>query len=319
MTRYVTLLLSLALAACKPIPDSPTGPGTPSGPTDSAGRLAFVGSTTEATLQVLVVFPDGTDLVSPIGGSFNNVAPAWSADGTRIAFASNRGSWDIYTVDLATGQVNAIVEGPDNELAPSWSPDRSRIVFERRMADGSFDIFIVNADGTNEINVTDSPGSERNPSWAPEGQRIAFEGRSDLGRSIDIIKIDGTDRVTVTGGEGEWNGAPAWSPDGSRILFESTKHQGTLGPESSRAYEVFVMDDDGANVTRVTGFATRTRTIRQPSWSPGGTSIAFESRDETQFANTFVFRIWTMNMDGTEVREIAIAGSARFPRWSPRP
>lgn len=316
MRRPYLCVLLLASFACKPIPDGPTGPSS-TGSTNPSGRLAYVGTGNQSNLQVLLVFPDGSDPVSPINGSFNNVAPAWSPDGTRLVYASNRGTWDIYTVVLATGEISVVVESPRRELAPVWSPDGSRIAFERQIDDGSSDIFIVNLDGSGEINVTNSLESERNPTWSPDGTKIAFEARDSDGQAIDVIKTDGAERVRLTGANGEWNGVPVWSPDGRRILFESTKHQGPLIQGDVREYEVFLMDADGSNVSRVTGFATTARSIRSPSWAPDGNAIAFESRDETQFANTFVFRIWTMNLDGSGLQEIVVNGTARFPRWSP--
>jgi hypothetical protein len=99
--------------------------------------------------------------------------PAWSPDGTTIAFASSRGNnqMQVYTMsstlgDSPLGTVTPITLGPEYSADPAWSPDGQHLTFAR--ANGftiSFEVWVADADGGNQRDVTDTGGRNAFPSW----------------------------------------------------------------------------------------------------------------------------------------------------------
>jgi len=120
---------------------------------------------------------DGTNIFPFLEGSeFNCYGfPAWSPDGTQIAFRLGSASGGAIHVMNADGSnVRKLTDAPGNNRKPTWSPDGKQIAFER-----DEQIFVMNADGTGEqmLTPTDSNG-DRYPDWSPIGDKIAFERSS---------------------------------------------------------------------------------------------------------------------------------------------
>jgi TolB protein len=158
--------------------------------------------------------------------------PAWSPDGSRIAFAGARsGSANIYVMNAdGTGQRQVTALSNWN-YQPAWSPDGSRIAFARAFS-GADGVYIVNADGTGSVTRL-SPSFGEWPAWSPNGSRVAY---SDIG--IVVIDVDGTGAVHLTDGSFDW--MPTWSSDGTRIAF-------------ARGYdEVYVVNADGSGLVNLT-------------------------------------------------------------------
>jgi len=186
--------------------------------------------------EIYVVRSDGTHVRNLTDAPDSNEwGPAWSPDGTRIAFNSDReGMPQVYVMNVDGTGVERLsdVEGE----YPAWSPDGTRIAFESYVGgttpfgDPNYDVFIMDADGSNEQNLTNDPDSyDGYPSWSPDGEWIAFESTRatpedfeppvyDRERISDfdiwVMRADGTDPRNVTANLETLEKFPDWSSEG---------------------------------------------------------------------------------------------------------
>ena len=155
-------------------------------------------------------------------------SPAWSPDGNRIAFSSNRpGRYDIFVIDISGENLTNLTQSAEiSEHSPSWSPDGMHILYSSW--DGHFHTLRL-ADG-HRRQLTQDEGDRRNPHWSPEGKQIAFAG--DVQGEVDnadiyIMDIEtGVETRLTTHPEADLR--PTWSPDGRHIVFESEREEGKL-------------------------------------------------------------------------------------------
>ncbi len=94
--------------------------------------------------------------------------PAWSPDGTKIAFSRNL---DIYVMNAEDGsnQINISNNNAALDTHPSWSPDGTKIAFAS-IRDGNFEIYVMNAeDGSNQTRLTNNNVIDRFPDWSAAG------------------------------------------------------------------------------------------------------------------------------------------------------
>ena len=202
-------------------------------------------------------------------GLHYQIDPAWSPDGTRIAFASSRdGPYHLFVVALTGKQATTtrLTKGKSEDTHPSWSPDGQRIAFTRS---GPSRVMVMNADGSGAHQLTGDLAEEDDPAWSPDGRWIAYD-RHTPGTTIKEIWIAHPDgsaahAVTKLGATSWW---PTWSPDGKRIAFTSNKHGGT--------YAIYSIGVGGGSGPQLESGASTDEF--EPAWSPDGKSIAF-SRD----------------------------------------
>jgi Tol biopolymer transport system component len=149
-----------------------------------------------------------------VSNSFDDSYPAWSPDGSRIAFArtTQEGTTpnpSIYVINLNGTGLRELTRAKESmsDSMPSWSPDGQWVAFGRRLADESWVVGVVGADGSGDRSVKLGwrPPEERDPAWSPDGRRIAF-----MGGGIGLMDPDGTDRVRLTSHLRDK--APAWQP-----------------------------------------------------------------------------------------------------------
>jgi len=164
------------------------------------GKIAFV-SDRDGNAEVYVTNASGRKQINLTKNPANDYAPAWSPDGTKIAFVSNRQPQGIYIMTADGRNQRFLTEGRD----PAWLADGSKIIFIK----GTHEICIVKPDGTDKHSITIDPASARvhdfqfvtkklsfsKPSVSPDGSTIAFAaGKWGSGwpYSIYLIQMDGS-------------------------------------------------------------------------------------------------------------------------------
>ncbi len=185
--------------------------------------------------------------------------------------------------------------------------------------DGGSRIEAVAPDGSGRrVVFEEEPTRVAQVAWSPDGSRIAYQNPIVDERGIFVANPDGSGAARLT--EGVNDGWPSWSPDGTKILFSSTRYDPAIEPcapaglDASCPTDIYVMNIDGSNVTRVT---TDPVAEYRPRWSPDGTLIAFERN--TEEASLIRPAIFVMRPDGSDVRQVSSGdgGSDFAPSWSP--
>lgn len=218
----------------------PYSDGTPAWSPDGR-RIAFYsgrdggGSTSTQAYEIYAMNADGSGLTRLTFNSFSDSGPAWSPDGTKLAFHTSRGSGTEIHVMNSDGSGQTLVVGG---CCPEWSPDGSRIVFN-----GSNGIETVRPDGSNRFSLGVTGLS---PTWSPDGTQIAFYEWANYSPDefgddeVFVVNADGSNLVNVSlhADLNDWS--PVWSPDGKRIAMVSQ-----VDPSYSTA-EVFAVNPDGS-------------------------------------------------------------------------
>jgi TolB protein len=202
----------------------------------------------------LVSFPAGT-----AGGA--NQSPAWSSDGSKIAFSSSRsGDPEIWISDASGGSPRKVTafRGPD--VGPTWNPRTNSQLAWVSGRTGLPQIYTMDQDGSNVERLTDS-GYAISPSWAPNGQLLTFSWNRKYGPGApggqDIYVMDIASKplrwLQLTHEAGS-NDFPSWSPDGRHIVFERS-----IGGHP----EIWSMLADGTQQHQL----TRSGNNYMPNWS----------------------------------------------------
>jgi TolB protein len=156
-------------------------------------------------------------------GDWDDITPAPSPDGEQIAFASNRsGFWDLYLLDLESGDVTQLTNTPEYEGGPTWSPDGSFLAFEAYQNE-NLDIVVGPAADplSDPISLTSSAAADHSPAWAPDGRHIAFISKGDV-IVANLDETDGNRFQNLSKTELASESHPVWSPDGRRLAWASS-------------------------------------------------------------------------------------------------
>ncbi len=159
----------------------------------------------------------------PPGGGFSGLrSPAVSPDGTRVFFSlPEQGRQRIYSVNLAGGDRQTIIDSDGVNNWPDFSPDGKRLVFASTR-DDDYEIYTAAANGSDVKRLTKSPRQDIRPRFSPDGNRIAFTSNRDGNYEIYVMNADGSGVTRVTD-HPERDDYPAWHPDGKRLVIVSER------------------------------------------------------------------------------------------------
>jgi len=184
---------------------------------------------------------------------------------------------------------------PTPDSTPALSPDRSikRLTFEE--------------------------GVEQEPTLSPDGNYVAYSTDRQGNLDIEVLPLGGGSVVRITDHPAD-DAQPRWSPDGTKLAFVSARDReggllvstGGLGADS-----IFVSSENGDIFLIPALGGTATKLIDRgayPTWSPDGTSIAFQSNRDGEW------RLWRVAATGGEPRQLTSGEPGTFnfhPSWSP--
>src|SRR5262245_6311456 len=149
--------------------------------------------------EIYAMNADGSNAVRLTDNQADDSMPAWSPDGTKIAFTRYEGasSGEIWVMEAdGSNQVN-LTNDPADDQSPAWSPDGTRIAFSR-YGDNGTDVYVMNADGSNQVNLTSGSLAGGEPAWSPDGTKIAFTSVSDSDLEIYVMDSDGGNPMDIT-------------------------------------------------------------------------------------------------------------------------
>ena len=214
--------------------------------------------------------------------------PAWSPDGKKLVFMSDRdGDIEIYVVSVDGTGLRRLTNSPGRDAHPAFSRDGTKIAFQSPRGERQPQIYVMNADGSQQTRLTDLTGFSGVPDWSPDDKQIAFQ--INLNPTLDPphwqlfrMNSDGSGLKQIT--HDNYNDqVPKWSPDGKRILFYSDK---------TGHNQIYTMRADGSDWQPV---LTSQRDDSAATWSHDGQRILFTS-DAGQGVNIYTYDLRTKNL-----------------------
>ena len=226
------------------------------------------------------------------------MAPAWSPDGSKIAYVSfHTKRSEIFVQTLATGQRQSVASYPGINGAPAFSPDGNRLAITLSK-DGSPDIYVLNLANRGLTRLTTGLSIDTEPSWSPDGSTIVFT--SDQGGKPQLYTIPSTGgRATRLTFQGDYNARGRFSSDGRSLAMVNG---------SGGRYRIAIMD----MASRTVNVLSEGNLDESPSFAPNGSMILFAANKGGRSVLSVV------STDGAMQQKLDFqSGGVREPAWAP--
>ncbi len=226
------------------------------------------------------------------------LSPAWSPDGSKVAYVSFEGKNSaIYIQDVTTGGRERVASNPGINSAPAWSPDGKRLALTLSK-DGNPEIYIMNISNKSLTRITNNFAIDTEPTWSSDGKFLAFT--SDRGGSPQIYEVKiGENKARRLSFNGAYNAGATYSPDDELLAVV----HGNKG-----IYKIGLLDRSSGQVNALTD----SRMDESPSFAPNGHMIIYTTTGASGTA------LAAISVDGTVHQRLALQkGEVREPVWGP--
>ncbi|CAN5735201.1 Tol-Pal system beta propeller repeat protein TolB [soil metagenome] len=226
------------------------------------------------------------------------ISPAWSPDGTKVAYVSFEAKKPVvYVQNLITRERTVIANYKGSNSAPAWSPDGAKLAVSLSR-DGLTQIYTVNANGSGLQRLTSTSGIDTEPQFSADGQYIYFLSDRSGGPQIYRMAINGGDAKRITF-SGSYNITPRISPDGKTLAYISRREG---------KFQLYSLDLASGQEQRLSDTAKD----ESPSFSPNGRYIMYATESGRRGSLAVV------SVDGKVKQKLTVqAGDIREPTWGP--
>ncbi|MDX1994499.1 MAG: PKD domain-containing protein [bacterium] len=160
--------------------------------------------------------------------TYNTVAidtdPIWGPNNFVVFETTRNGNWDLYAIDMTTGQEYQLTDSPADDINAFWSQDGSRLLFQSNRDGDKWQIYELNLFRGTMRKLSDGTHTDVDPQYSPDGQQIVFrtytEGNPNS--QIALMNHDGTNMQIITQPQEDATNA-VFSPDGELIAYQSNK------------------------------------------------------------------------------------------------
>lgn len=265
--------------------------------------------------EIFSINTDGSQKTQLTFDSVQDWAPAWSPDGKRIAYYSNKdnNTYHVYVINADGSDVTQLTDQSESTTGIAWSPDGKRIAFTSQR-DGNDEIYVINADGTRPVRLTNNPARDVYPSWSVDGNSILFSSlRGDpvkgLNWQLYVMSADGTHLKSLTGDFATSHSYARYSPDGTRVA-DAEVHYSQDGSSGVGGINILSLTGKGKFQLPYSG------TFDSPAWSPDGKYVAATHRAFNPDRSVRV-ELYILGVDTNEQYPVVTEGNPEVPNWSP--
>jgi len=264
-------------------------------------RIVFVaesGPKIDRVKRLAIMDQDGANMQFLTRGDYTVLTPRFSPSSQTITYLSYRtGRPQVHLFDIETGRHETLGNVGNMTFAPRFSPDGSRLVMSLE-ENGNSDIYVMDLRSRRMTRLTFGQSIDTSPTFSPEGDRIVFESDRGGSQQLYIMNVDGSDAQRISFGDGRY-ATPVWSPRGDLIAFTKI---------ARGRFAIGVMRPDGSGERLLAdGFRAE-----GPTWAPNGRVIMFWREERGGEPS-----VWSIDLTGQNLRQVATPGSASDPAWSP--
>lgn len=251
--------------------------------------------------KLCVMDQDGANYQCLTDGTSLVLSPRFNPNLQKIIYMSYaNGLPRLYFLDMPTGQQTIIGDFEGLNSTPRFNFQGNKVAMTLTAGhEGNPEIYEMDMGSRALKRLTFWRGIDTSPSYSPDGKQMVFSSDRGGVPALYVMDTNGGNVKRLTYGEGRYH-APAWSPRGDLIAFVK---------QSGGVFHIGVIDPNGQEERLLTD----SYMDDSPTWAPNGRVLVF-SRQQNRSDRT---RIFTIDLTGYNLRELATPTNASDPAWSP--